>query len=570
MNVPYSYVKRFTAGAVFGMYMAYLLYFLNPQLDTDVPRVLLATVTYAIIAGLTFGTLLWLLRWLRVATFGRRTEGIRQYGFGSVATAAALSAAVYWAHLILFRIFLPRGAVRVLSKATILIAATTFVLFVLWFFERTASRRTSRLIFAAGVIAVGASAVLLYQRREGYRDTSREIVLAEAPRVASDQRIIFITLRSLPYDWVLTAIGEGLTPHLAAMHDKGFATRIEPFRTGSPKAIWASLATGQLPNRHGVTGRYSYRTALNRPGERFSLLPSGVGFRAWGLIPPVQRVAPQLPAGDSLPFWTCFGKMGIDSDVVNWPGTFPLRPHRGHLISDRAIRFGDVAAVTPHSDATIVSANLRTPLTAPVLARLERLREAQRRRVITAFASDARAAAVTSQLLRSSGTTLTVLALNSLDDALDAVGVNRNEMPPKGSASGDAVRAALVFFDTVIGALQHDNPGALFFVVSPSAPDPPPVPVSFVSIAQTIEDLNDPGENNGFIIAAGPGFTHRDNPDAVEVVDVVPTLFFTASLPIARDLDGAVIDAAFDDAVIRSRTVTYIASYRPEHFQLRR
>ena len=72
--------------------------------------------------------------------------------------------------------------------------------------------------------------------------------------------------------------------------ESAYFTRLEPFRTSSPKSLWASLATGKLPYRHGVTGRFSYRTPLNR-NDPFLLLPSGVGFRAWGLVPPVERIS---------------------------------------------------------------------------------------------------------------------------------------------------------------------------------------------------------------------------------------------------------------------------------------
>jgi hypothetical protein len=569
MAIPYSYVKRFTAGAVFGMYMAYLLYFLNPQLDTDVPRVAVAAITYAVICGLLFGTALWLLRWTRVRLFGR-SETIRQHGFGNMAAAVALSAAVYWIHLALFRIYLPRGAVRVLSKATILIAATAFLLFLLWFFERTASRRVSRLIFASGVVVVAVSAILLYQRRDGYRDTSREVVLTEASPVAAQNRIVVVALRSVPYDWLLTAFGEGIVPNLESLHDNGFATRIEPFRTSSPKALWASLATGQLPSRHGVTGRYSYHTALNRQAERFTLLPGGVGFRAWGLIPPVERIAPQLPAGESIPFWQCFDRMELNSNVVNWPGTVAQRTHRGHLIPDRALRDERFGRELLPLDSGLLQRSASAVVPPASLARLARLRDKQRQRVSAAFARDNRAAVMLLDLQRSAAAPLAVVSFNSIDDTIDAVGAKENGLPAKGTAAGDAIRGNLILFDHLIGDLRAANPEALFVIVSPSAPQPPAVPISFGSIVDTLEDLSDPGESNGFVILSGRGFAHRANPDPVELVDVVPTLLFTATLPLARDFDGEVISDAFEEAALRGRAVTYVASYRPSRFVVRR
>ncbi|MEA2344212.1 MAG: hypothetical protein QOF63_2381, partial [Thermoanaerobaculia bacterium] len=43
MPIRWAYLKRVLAGAIFGLYIANLLYFLNPQIDITPGR--LATVT---------------------------------------------------------------------------------------------------------------------------------------------------------------------------------------------------------------------------------------------------------------------------------------------------------------------------------------------------------------------------------------------------------------------------------------------------------------------------------------------------------------------------------------------
>src|SRR4029453_16809465 len=82
----------------------------------------------------------------------------------------------------------------------------------------------------------------------------------------------------------------------------------------------------------------SYHPPLNGsdPAEQFLLLPSGVGFEGWGLIPPVTRISAQLPAGDALPLWTAFERLSLRSDVINWPSSAP----RGatHVAPDAAVR----------------------------------------------------------------------------------------------------------------------------------------------------------------------------------------------------------------------------------------
>ena len=56
MRVPWAYLKRVLAGAIFGLYMAHLVYFLNPQIDISPVRLASVTIVYGLICGVLFGT----------------------------------------------------------------------------------------------------------------------------------------------------------------------------------------------------------------------------------------------------------------------------------------------------------------------------------------------------------------------------------------------------------------------------------------------------------------------------------------------------------------------------------
>jgi len=328
MTLRWAYLKRVLAGAIFGLYVAHLLYFLNPQVDITPGRLATVTIIYGAICGILFGTALWLLRILRVKVFGKPqpSGGYRAHGFGFVVLAAFISAALYWMHLYVFRAgYLPIGAVRVLSKATNLITITAFALLLLWVVERNADRRRSRLIFLAGVALIAVSSFFLYQRRDSYRTETESVVVADVGTVAGQRPLIVIAIRNLPYDWILTLSGEGSLPSLDKAKSSGYFTRLEPFPTTDQKALWASVATGKLPFRHGVTGRFAYRTPLSGsdPSERFLILPSGIGFYLWGLIPPVERISTHLPSGDVLPLWMLFERVGLRASVIDWPDGEP-------------------------------------------------------------------------------------------------------------------------------------------------------------------------------------------------------------------------------------------------------
>lgn len=560
MTVRLSYVKRLFAGAVFGVYMAYLLFFLNPQLAVTPGRIVAAALIYAVICGVLFGTLLFLVRVVRVKLFGRGEGAAVRHGFGTIAIACAAAAATYWAHLYLLRIYLPRGAIRVLSKATLIIAATFLLLFLLWLLERNASRVRSRWLLAIGVLAVVASSFFLYQRREGYRSADREVVEAQVERVSAEEKIVVVAVRALPYDWVLTLVGEGLLPNLKALMASGYTTRVEPFRTTSQKAIWASLATGQLPHRHGVTGRFAYITPLNRPGEKLTLVPSGVGFRGWGLIPPVERVAAQLPAGESLPFWSFYERVGFAATVINWPGA--ISGSAAHVVSDRVVR-----RIEPARDRAVRRLVDSARLDLAIERRLSVLAAAPRAAVAAACRSDL----VATRLAMGAGgrSHLTALALNGLSESLVALRDVDNTLPERGTAAGDAIRTHLHLIDQLVGELWRANEDAAFVLVSPSAADPPAQPISIAALLQIAIDVTDPGRNDGFVVMSGRQFATRANPESAEVADIVPTLLYATRLPLARDLDGKIITEAISEDVLRTAPLTMIPSYEAGKFVVR-
>lgn len=533
MPIRPGYLKRVLAGAIFGLYMAHLLYYLNPQVDITPGRLATVTLVYGLTCGLLFGSLLWGLRSLRVRLFGK-PETWRSHGFGFVVLAAFTASAIYWMHLRVVGInYLPVGAIRILSKATNVITVTAFLLLALWVVERNADRRLSRAIFLTGVALIALSSFMLYQRRDRYRTERRNVVVANIGAVGGHRPMTVVAVRNLPYDWIVTLRGEGLLPYFAQATARGYCTRVEPFPTTSAKALWASLATGKLPYRHGVTGRFSYRTPLNRR-DPFLLLPSGVGFRAWGLIPPVERISAQLPAGDALPLWTLFRRLQLPVAVIAWQAAVAPPPPDLASLGSVAQRFN-------------ATGDART-------------------RILNALASDSTVAAAA---LRSDAL-LTVLALDGFAEAQKALHIFTNELPPRDSMKGDALRAYAQEIDRMLAAIARAHPDRLLVVVSPSAVVPPELPANAYALGMRALSRDDPGEDDGFVLLDGDGAAPRANPKPAFVTDVVPTVLFAAGLPVGRDMDGRVLTDAFTDDFLRRSTLSAIQTYEAERVVVRR
>jgi hypothetical protein len=529
MSIRWAYLKRILAGAIFGLYMAHLLYFLNPQIEITLGRLALVTTVYGLTCGLLFGSLLWGFRALRVRTIGK-PDAFQTHGFGFVVLAAFASSFIYWLHLVVVRIYLPIGAVRILSKATTVITATAFILLALWVLERNADRRTSRSIFVAGVILIFVSAIFLYQRRESYRTETRDVVVASIGEVAGHRPVVLVAIRNLPHDWIVTMRGEGLLPFFDAEAEASYFTRLEPFPSTHWLSLWASLATGKLPYRHGMTGRSSYHTPLNRE-QPFLLLPYGVGFRTWGLIPPVERVASRLPTGSSLPVWSLFDRLQLSTSVIVWPsvetsalGEVDLGDLPGRFLTD----------------------------------------DPAQPQILSALAGDVAA------LRKIDGRAdITVLGIEGFSAAQRALHVYLNELAPRESRKGDGVRAYMHQLDRALAAVRAALPEHLIVICSPSAVVPPELPSTAWALAQN-RFGRDPGADDGFLLVIGPGTAHRENPEPAFVVDVVPTILFGAGLPIGRDMDGRIMTEAFAEETLRRSTLSAIQTYEAETLLVRR
>ena len=567
MPIRWAYLKRVLAGAIFGLYIAHLLYFLNPQIDITPGRLATVTIVYGLICGLLFGTALWILRALRVRLFGKpeANGGFRPHGFGFVVLAAFFAAAIYWMHLEVFRNnYLPIGAIRVLSKATNLITATSFVLLLIWFAERNADRRMSRILFVIGVVVIAISSFFLYQRRDSYRTEEHAVVVADIGTVAGQRPVIVVAIRNLPYDWILTLTGEGSLPFFEQARTRGYFTRLEPFPTISPKSLWASVATGKLPFRHGVTGRLGYRTPLNRAGERFLIIPAGVGFQAWGLIPPVSRVPTPLPSGLALPLWTLFERLGLHAAVIGWPWSEPAGAAR--IVTDRYFEPGKTDAVAPPQFA----AEIAKFQTAAPESEMQRFNGtgAARQRIVNGLAADLTSMAI----LRNSAASfpLTVCTLGGFEQAQRAIHIFSDDLPARSTVKGLVLRAYAEQLDRMLAGLARDYPNHMIVVVSPSGPVPPQLPATPYALLHDFIDPADPSSDDGFVLIRGAGVVHSEKPRSAYAVDIVPTVLYLAGLPVGRDMDGSVLSEAFSEELLRSNPLSLVQTYEAQRLVVRR
>ena len=134
-------------------------------------------------------------------------------------------------------------------------------------------------------------------------------------------KVLLIGIDAGEWDVLGPLLDRKKLPNFAHLRDEGAAGRLrslEPL-TKSP-IIWASIATGKVPGKHGVLDFMAKRKrdANLKPGE----------------------TSPESPTTSNLwrvrPVWEILGSLGRKVGVVGWWTTWPAQPVNGFLISDYA------------------------------------------------------------------------------------------------------------------------------------------------------------------------------------------------------------------------------------------
>ena len=75
------------------------------------------------------------------------------------------------------------------------------------------------------------------------------------------------------------------------------------------------------------------------------------------------------------------------------------------------------------------------------------------------------------------------------------------------------------------------------------------------------------GSPDGVLFLLGEGIRKDNYLETVEALDVTPTLLYGLRLPIAQDLEGGVLTAAFDGSFLARNPLTFVPSYETLAFE---
>lgn len=549
----------FLLGALAGTQVAGLLFFLNPHL----PFAPLSVLSGAAFYGLTLGTASLLLAAPLVRRVAVRVERWLPIYLTAVLAASGLGA---WVHASYFSFYLPPGINRRLLKAAIWLSLAALICFYTTLIHRIRRRPLGhRSQFLLGFVAL-ASVYVVLERREAFRPT-----LPATPRpttVQDSQRpqLYVVGIESATLDAILPLEEQGRLPFFSKMLREGSHARLSAFRPTRREALWTTLATGKFPYRHGVVSHRTFNAPFLSGEDYLNLLPIGIGFEHWGIWD--SGVATTASARRARPLWEILSRLGVATSLVGWP----LAGQSDDVsisLADRFFESGGEARFAQPTELIERARLFRTKVDEIDPAIVSRFGNDPPGTVIDALARDLWRKDLSSFLLDNDlqGGSFFVVFPGLAEVSRRYFGgysaVQFKGPQDTGSESAaQLVGAYYTFLDDLLNQLwdQGDDP-RLLVVVSAYGVEGPRGLREARRLLLRQPALEGYFGSDGILMFLGEGIRAGAMLRPAELVDLVPTLLYGLGLPIARDLNGAVITGTFDTGFLARHPLTFLPSY---------
>ncbi|MCP4604000.1 MAG: hypothetical protein GY847_26345 [Proteobacteria bacterium] len=135
---------------------------------------------------------------------------------------------------------------------------------------------------------------------------------AREPAAKVSRRLLLFGLDGATWVLMDPLLEQGKLPNFKKLIDRGVRAPLKTFKPTSSPLIWTSIATGMLPEMHGITD-FTFKI----PGTQESSLPTSN-----------MRRVPAL--------WNILSDSDFGVGVIGWWATYPAEKVKGFVISDQA------------------------------------------------------------------------------------------------------------------------------------------------------------------------------------------------------------------------------------------
>ena len=556
----------FLPGALTGTLLSGLLFFLNPDLSLTPLSLVRMAFAYGGLLGL--GSLLVELPFTYRQP--RRARRLLPWGLTAAMTVTAI---LYGGHASYFAFYLPPGINERLIRASLPLSAMALVAFYTALLHSVHRRRYGRRSQWLFVVLCILSVYVMVERRQAFRPSPQRPRLSTPATEVARPQLLFVGLESATLDAILPLAEQGRLPFIATMLREGTYGRLaclEPYRRTS---MWASLATGKYPYKHGLVDNRLYPLGWLTDGQPLRLLPAWMAFRRWGTLGFAALPVDQR-SSRSLNLWQILNRQGLAAGMVAWPNTNPVPEELSFALSEP---FFDEPQ-TPESSwpGEVAERALLFQLSVedidPQL--VARFGADPGPEVLEALAGDLWRESLTMFLLEHHRDAQALfLVLPGLRKVSRSYYGGYSAAQFEGSQQASEQRAAEIVsayynhLDSFLNQLWLRSEGPKVLVLASAGGMQ-----EFRGLRrawrwlwpQSLLDGTQQASPDGALLLYGTGIRPATQLSDAELVDVVPTLLYGLGYPVARDLDGKVLTSAFQPALLAQQPLTFVPSYEPQ------
>jgi predicted AlkP superfamily phosphohydrolase/phosphomutase len=352
-------------------------------------------------------------------------------------------------------------------------------------------------------------------------------------------------------DWGVMAnlLEQGKLPNFQRLIDEG-ATGVSRTLIPLTKSpiIWTSIATGKVPDKHGVGGF--------------------VGVTAEGDTVPFTGNTRRVKA-----VWNILSEAGLRVAVVGWMVTWPAEEVNGYMVSDY-VQYEQEHCIRPDRQTypeglfgeidhlRVIPENVSDSAIArfyPVSASPEEVQAApwHKSYVKMIYAMDETMRRITLYLAEKDVDLLAVY-FNGVDSFGHAFWHHRTEV--KESPLSEIIDKYYVWVDETLGEFMDimDEDTLLLVCSDHGFHGPRRRPDGGLMLGIYMH-----GEN-GIVGLMGKGVRKGGEILDADVLDMTPTILYALGLDVGRDMDGRVLTDAFQPGFLRSNPVSFVSTYDTE------
>lgn len=550
-------------GTLLGIHFATLLFFLNPGLAFSPATVGSACAAF----GILF-TVVWVAVqrvWLRGQ---RRTR--REILPWAVTLILFVTATAQWAHASLFAFYLPPGINNRLIKAAVGVSITTLVCFYTALLHTVQRRRygvRSRMVI--GILACLAVFISI-ERRHAYSSAPEPgPATAElAPSLRS--RLLVVGLEGATLDAILPLAEQGQLPFLATLLQQGVYGRLSTLSPVRRLPAWYTLATGSYPYRHGVVSETPLTAFFLPRGSAVTLVPWASGLQHWGALVGVRSASPSPPSRVPT-LWGILESLGVSTTVLGWPALEADLAQAGRFLGPRFSKLPDTALALSEENLRLWARarRIRPSLAAADPELFSLLGDDAPVSVKEAILGDLWRAETAREVL-SAGDDVVFLGISGLLDVSSSFFGGYAAVQFDGESRERQQRAAQVLagyyrlLDDELARLWDTIPSPRLLVVVSAYGVREPSGLrrlwSTFSPGSSLAGRID-GAADGALLLLGDGLRSGTFLDRAQLTDLAPTLLYGLGAPVARDVDGKVLTAAFGTTFLNRTPLSFVPSY---------